>query len=227
MHAARYDGFGMIHKALRMMLYDAAITLQHTDFRDPEAMHSALEKVAHVIDFFDSHADHEDMHVLPMIAVAEPALSKSFEDEHIIDRQLGQNLKNAIASYQAAQADEMRTQAGHNIFYAFNAFLAFNMNHMNKEETELNEALWRQLSDEEIMTINGKIAASAPPQQSAETYKWMMRGCNNKELTGFIKTLQTHAPAPVLNTALGIAEQELTAERLASIQAACGIGVSA
>lgn len=210
-----------------MMLFDAATTLQHTDYGDAKGMDAAMEKIEHVVDFFDEHADHEDAQVLPVIADAEPALWRSFEEEHIVDRQLGQNLKNAIASYRAAQEDEVRTQAGYNIFYAFNAFIAFNLNHLNKEETELNQVLWRLLSDEEIMAINGKIAASVPPQQAAETYKWMMRGCNNKEVIGFIKTLQAHAPEAVLGIALGIAEKELTAERLVSVQVACGIEVSA
>ncbi len=228
MHATtRFNGFGMIHKALRMMLFDTATTLQHTDYCDANGMDIALEKIEHVVDFFDEHADHEDTEVLPVIADAEPALWRSFEEEHITDRQLGQNLKNAIASYRAAQEDETRSQAGYNTFYAFNAFIAFNLNHLNKEETELNQVLWRLLSDEEIMAINGKIAASVPPQQAAETYKWMMRGCNNKELISFIKTLQAHAPALVLAIALGIAETELTSDRLERVRAACGIGISA
>jgi hypothetical protein len=208
------------------MLYDAANTLQQTDFADPSAMEIALEKTERVIHFFDDHADHEDTHVLPVIAGAEPALSQSFEEEHIADRQLGQNLKNAIASYRAASEDTDRLRAGHGIFYAFNAFIAFNLNHMNKEETELNEALWRQLSDDEIMGVNAKISASIAPEVSAETWRWMMRGCNNKELTGFIRILQAKAPPPVLEMALGIAREELSPDRFELVRNASGVDVS-
>jgi hemerythrin-like domain-containing protein len=225
MHATRFNGFAMIHKALRAMLYDAAHTMQQTDYADPVAMETALEKVERVILFFDEHADHEDAHVLPLIADTAPALSHSFEEEHIADRQLGLNLNNAIASYRASGNDIDRLRAGHGIFYAFNAFIAFNLNHMDKEETELNEVMWRQLSDEEIMGINAKISASIAPERSAETWKWMMRACNNRELTGFIRVLQTKAPPPVLEMALGIARQELGAERFELVRQAASAEV--
>ena len=218
MHATRFNGFAMIHKALRAMLYDTAMSLQQTDYSDADAMQPVLQKLEAIIHTYDDHADHEDTHILGIAAAVNPALAASFEQEHIIDRQLGANLTNAIESYRMASDATGRLRAGHHIFYAYNAFIAFNLTHMNKEANELNEVLWAQCSDAEIQAINSKIAASVPPEQAAQNFAWMMRSCNNTELTGFLRLIQANAPPPVIDMVKAIAERELSPARWALLR---------
>jgi len=222
MHSARYNCFAMIHKALRGMLYETAARLQQTDYTDMTGMEKVLIKMERVIRIFDEHADHEDEHILPIASVADPALSQSFAAEHVTDRQLGANLNNAISSWRQAENDAAKVSAGHAIFYAFNSFIAFNLNHMNKEENELNEVMWRELTDQQIMAINGKIAASITPEEAAPYFKWMMRSCNNKEIIGYINALKMNAPPEVYQLVQSHATRELPADRLTLIEAATG-----
>jgi len=70
----RYNGFTLIHKALRALLYDAALTLQQTYFADIEEAEPAIEKVETVLFLFERHAHHEDRFVLPAIVTYEPRL---------------------------------------------------------------------------------------------------------------------------------------------------------
>jgi hypothetical protein len=210
----------MIHKALRAMLYDTAMSLQQTDFSDADAMEPVLQDLETIIHAYDDHADHEDTHVLGIAAAVNPALAASFEEEHITDRQLGANLSNAIESYTTSSDAPGRLRAGHHIFYAYNAFIAFNLTHMNKEENELNEVLWAQCTDVEIQAINSKIASAIPPDQAAQNFTWMMRSCNNTELAGFLRSIKANAQPPVINMVNAIAEKELSPARWSLLQEA-------
>lgn len=195
------------------MLYDCAMTLQHTDFTNTEAASKAFEKVNLILEFFDDHADHEDAHFLPMVKKTHEALVHEFEQEHVKDRELSINLKNALAAYSNAQNDEERIQAGHKIFYGFNAFIAFNLEHTNKEETVLNEALWANYTDAEIIAANGRLIATIPPAKSAISVKWMMKGCSDVEIVQFIRAVKTVAPPPMVEMLMQIAENELSQHR--------------
>lgn len=85
----RFNSFNMIHKALRAMLYDTALTLQQTDFTDAMEAETALSKVEDVIHQFEQHAHHEDTFMLPAIEKFAPQVVEDFEKEHVEDLELG------------------------------------------------------------------------------------------------------------------------------------------
>lgn len=220
MHATRFNGFSMIHKALRSMLYDAANSLQSTHFADVAAMTPVLEKIEVILELFDDHADHEDNLVMPVVKAFDGALVNSFEAEHVTDRNLGATLNKSIAGYKAAATDTERLELGHRVFYAFNEFIAFNLQHMNREETKLNEVMWAHHTDADIMGINQKIAASVTPDKAVINIGWMMRSCNLPEIIGFLKGIKANAPEPLFNMLMGLAQKELPAQRLAVVEQA-------
>ena len=51
----RYNLFGQIHKALRVMLHDTALTLQQTNFSNKEEGEFALGKLQRILDVLDEH----------------------------------------------------------------------------------------------------------------------------------------------------------------------------
>jgi hemerythrin-like domain-containing protein len=209
----RYNTFNQVHKGLRALLYDTALTLQHTQFANPEESDPAIAKLKQVIRVFDQHASHEDEHVFAAIQQYEPSLVDAFEQEHVEDHALGEQMRELLVAFEQQQTAEARTEAGYAILHAFNAFMAFNLNHMAKEETIINERLWRYYSDDEIMGINQKIISKIPPQEMAFMATWMMKGMNNTEITYWLKGIQTNAPDVVFNMLFAIAEKELPANR--------------
>lgn len=214
----RYNIFNQIHKALRALLYDAALLIQQTDFSNAEEAEIAITRVRYVVDYFDGHAEHEDRFVLPAIARYEPSLVDAFEQEHVEDHRLAERLRNLVAQFEAAATPAAKLESGLAIHYAFIAFVAFNLEHMNKEETVLNERLWRFYTDQEIIGINQQIVASIPPAEASGAFEWMIRGMNNAEITGWLKVVQKNAPQPVFTLLLEMAEKELNGERFRTIQ---------
>ena len=79
----RFNIFNQVHKALRALLYDTALTLQQTHFSNADEAEAAIAKVKAVLDVFDQHAEHEDNFVLPAIQQYEPSMVDAFEQEHV------------------------------------------------------------------------------------------------------------------------------------------------
>ncbi|HEX2630917.1 MAG TPA: hemerythrin domain-containing protein [Chitinophagaceae bacterium] len=213
----RFNTFNQIHKALRALLYDAALTLQQTSFSNPDEAEDALEKLRIVLDVFDKHAQHEDHFILPAIQQYEPSIADSFEQEHVEDHELAEKLRNLMLLFEKQQDPRKKEETGHAILHAFIAFLSFNLDHMAKEETVLNDRLWRYYSDAEIIALNQKIVASIPPAEMQFTAAWMMKGMNNTEITGWLKVVQKTAPEVVFSMLFSIAEKELPAMRFRRI----------
>jgi hypothetical protein len=199
------------------MLYETALYVQQTDFENEEKCQATVNKVEAVIGAFESHAEHEDNFFLPLIEKSNPDLFQSFASEHQKDHELGEQLKAAISAIKIARTDQERKQAGDELFYSFNDFVAFNLYHMNKEEISLNQEIWANYSDEEIMQVHQQIVRSNTPTQSQEAAFWMIKGCSNKEIVQFLQGARKQAPEPVFRNLTEMAGQELPPHRINAI----------
>ena len=138
---SRFNIFNQIHKGLRAMLYDTALTLQQTYFADPGEAEIAMQKVRGAVNLFDAHAAHEDHFVLPAIQQYEPSLVDAFEQEHVEDHALSEKLRGLLTVYNYAIQPEVKIETGQSITVAFIEFMIFNLEHMAKEEIVLNKVL--------------------------------------------------------------------------------------
>ena len=216
----RYNSFNMIHKALRAMMYDTALTLQQTHFADADEAETALTKVETVIEQFEQHAHHEDTFMLPAIEAFEPGLVEEFEKEHVKDMELGNRLKTLINIFRAVESDEEKINCGSGISRAFRDFMSFNLDHMAKEESEINQVLWKHYSDRELLELNARLTASIPPDQKMISAKWMLRGINKFEAVTWLKAVKHSTPAFVFQSLFELTETELPARIRTEVQEA-------
>lgn len=209
----RFNTFNMIHKALRALLYDTALTIQQTSFGNGQEARDVLRKIETVVDQFEQHAHHEDTFVLPMITAYEPALVDQFEQEHVEDHCIGAQLAHLVNIFRAASTEEERVVAGSGLAKAYMDFMIFNLEHMAKEERVLNPVLWTYYSDEQLLEINGRIVASIPAAEKAVSSKWMMRGINNREAIQWLKAVKHGAPEHEFQALWTLADNELPVHR--------------
>ena len=214
---SRFNIFNQVHKGLRAMLYDTALSLQQTNFADTNEAEAVIKKVKTVVDLFDGHAAHEDDFILPAIQQYEPSIVDSFEMEHIHDHALSEKLRGLLMVYRHAIKTEVKIETGLNLTRAFEAFMIFNLQHMAKEEAVLNKILWRYYSDDEIKAINKRLVASLPQEEVAIASTWMLRGMSNEEISNWLKVVEKTAPQPVFAQLFSLAEKELSHDRFRSI----------
>jgi len=208
----RINIFNQIHKGLRALLYESSLLLQQTDFLDDQEMQTAVTRVTMVADLFDDHAHHEDKFILPAIQEHEPSIVDAFEREHAMNIKLTRALKNCLQALQMAST-VVRPEMANVLYKTFVQFMVFNLEHMSKEETILNKILWRYYSDGEILAIQKNILASLTPWSATNGSRWMMRGLNNPEIVGWLKSVEESAPEAAFQKLFAIAERELPERR--------------
>lgn len=214
----RYNSFNLIHKALRAMLYDAALALQQTYFPDPAETEICLAKVESTIEQFEQHAHHEDTFVLPAIAVFEPELVAAFEKEHVEDIELGDRLKTLLNIFRSLESDEGKVNCGSCMNKAFHDFMIFNLAHMGKEELLINQALWKHYTDQELLDLTEKLTASISITQKMFTSKSMLRSINKDEAISWLKAVKRSSPTFVFQALFELAETELPEQVRAEVQ---------
>jgi len=219
MNTLRFNSFNEIHKALRTLMFDTIMRVQHSNLADPVESAPAIAQVGLLLAMMDGHAHHEDHFILHPIEEKAPALIREFESEHVADLALSGELREKIAAYQGA---EDKLQAGKQLYYALNAFVAFNLNHMNKEEQLLNQVLWEHYSDQELIGIVQKIKQSVPPDEMQVAFEWIVKGLNNTELLQWLNAIRREAPAFVVESVVETCRRHLPASRWESIRTGFG-----
>ncbi|HSU49796.1 MAG TPA: hemerythrin domain-containing protein [Segetibacter sp.] len=205
----RFNSFNMIHKALRAMMYDTALILQQTFFGDVKEAAVALGKVETIIYEFEQHAHHEDTFMLPAIEAYEPELVEKFEKEHVADIEIGNRLQVLLHIYRSLETSEERINCGSCINKSFRDFMVFNIEHMSKEEIEINRVLWANYTDEELLALNERLTASIPPEKKINSAKWMLRSINKMEAITWLQSVKETAPSFIFDALIEMAGTEL------------------
>ena len=209
----RHNSFYLIHKALRVAMYEMATALQQADFTDVISAEATIQQVEELLMLFESHAHGEDHFFNEPLEAKEPAIAKLFEKEHEEDHRLANVLQQLTESWRVAITNDQRLEYGRLLCYAFNEFVAFNLYHMNKEEMELNEALWRHYTDEQILATEQVLVSQIPPDKMMKYAHWLVRGLSVEDLVGWLKPIQQNAPAPVFDALVAVAKEQLPAAR--------------
>ncbi|MBP6287447.1 MAG: hemerythrin domain-containing protein [Ferruginibacter sp.] len=213
----RYNIFYQVHKGLRAMLYETAILLQQTDFSNEEETNTIAECISEVVVLFDKHAHSEDSNILNTIESFEPSVAGLFAAEHVKDHELSNRLTALVNMLHAATLDQEKEQLGSALRVAFTEFVAFNLEHMAKEERELNRLLWDNFSDEELHGITMQIISQIPVDLLNAFNFWMMRGLSNNEIIHWLKQIKNTAPDAVFNGMMQLAETELSQQRFSIV----------
>jgi hemerythrin-like domain-containing protein len=178
----RFNGFWLIHKGLRCMLYETGLQLNKTDFADPKAVASLSAQINDLLKAYEHHASIENNYILPLIQAQDPAMIEAFESEHDQDHELGETLAGHLNEVLTLEAGEAHAAAVKSLHYAFYAFMAFNLEHMNREELVLNEVLWKYYTDAEIMNVIRQLQMTMDPEAKALMDPWIMKGANQVEI---------------------------------------------
>jgi hypothetical protein len=158
--------------------------------------------------------------VFPLINDYAPDVVADFEKQHQTDHQLSEGLERCLALFNETNSAEQNIWAGNELLQSFNAFLAFNVEHMKNEETIINSVLWKHYTDAQLLQKVQEIGASIPPDENAVHASWMLKGLASHEIIQWLTGVRLGAPAPVFEGLCAVAEKVLPAAKWNTIQAA-------
>jgi hypothetical protein len=227
MKSLRFNPFKQVHQGLRALLYDTAIAIQQTNFTNEEEAGITIQKMELVLTLFHGHAEVEDSMVFPAISVHAPDVVKAFEAEHVKDEALATELEQLMNSYRLCNIAESKVSCGISLLLSFNEFVAFNLQHMNREEIIVNNVLWQHFPDEALLKMVQEIGASIPPEKNQYYSLWMLKGNSNEDVINWLAAVKDTAPSFVYDNLYSLGAANLQKERWSKISNALNEPVDA
>ena len=216
----RYNPFMQIHKGLQAMLYHTALAIQHNDFANQRSTSLVVDQVQKVLWLFEGHAHTEDSMVFPLIAEHAPEVVADFEAQHETDHQLGATLEAILEKVAACNSSAECMATGLELKRAFEKFIAFNLEHMIKEETIVAPIIWQHYSDAELHELTGRIVRALPEDKNRHYTDWMLIGNSDAEVIQWLHQVRDTAPSFVYDGLCERARNVLNADRWQYIETA-------
>ncbi|HMJ47141.1 MAG TPA: hypothetical protein VK498_07405, partial [Ferruginibacter sp.] len=183
--------------------------MQQTDFTSVNKDGGGITQLKLLLGHFDQHARVQEEFIFSAIRQKDPGLIEIFEQEHTIEKEMNMQITNLLKDLDHAIESE-RKSIGAVINQSFMNFMIFSLQHMAKEEEHINRILWHYWSDNELLGMRGKIMGAIPRQQITEYNKWIIRGLNISEITGWLKEIKNNMPALIFQSVLDAAATELS-----------------
>jgi hypothetical protein len=220
--APRHDCYAGIHKALRLGLCRTLVQVGSTDPQDEADVAAAVAAVRLMVEMSESHLDKEDTYMHPLLERARPGSTAHADDEHHHHHEALAQLRVLARRVEDARPAS-RPQALARLYRALTLFMAQDLAHMHREETEHNAVLWAHYSDAELLAVEQRIVASIPPDVGMRLLHWFMPAFSAPERLGMLGGIRMSAPAPVFAAACGVAAEALPQREFAKLAQGLGI----
>ena len=101
----------------------------------------------------------------------------------------------------------------------YNAYLGIYLGHLYREETVLQQALWDNFTDEELIAIDGAIAGEIAPERMGLWLTEMCASYNPDEITLILSIVKSEAPPEVFQGITQLAESVMQPAMWAKVRA--------
>ena len=218
----RYVIYENIHNAIRHMMYSTAMALGSADFRDPNSTRESLDQLRGTIINLQEHAEHEETFVHPPLESRVPGITKSFDENHKDDERLFDRLRELGSQIEAGGDNDQRVILGNQLYGIFNTYIGDYLGHLDREEAELEQALWDHFTDQELADMDHKIMGSIPPERMTVWVPIICNSWNASELTAILVAMKQGAPPDAFAGMLKMVEQATPAATWETVRRALG-----
>ena len=218
----RWPIYQNIHKAIRHIMYSTALVLGSADFRDQKSMRESLEQLRGTMTMLREHAEHEETFVHPPLESRVPGITKSFDENHRDDERLFDRMRELGSQIEAVEDNHQRVARGNELYGIFNTYISDYLGHLDREETELEQALWDHFTDQEISAIDHQIMSSIPPERMAVWVPVICNSWNASELTAILAFVKQGAPPDAFAGMLKMVGQATPAATWETVRKALG-----
>ena len=218
MTTPRFAIYRPIHKAVRQVLFSTSHKVGISDFSDVADVQEALEAIDSMLSLLHVHREHEDKYIHPLAESRIPGITANFEADHLEDIALCTEVGEVAGRIRAAGGED-KVLLGIQLHELLNAYIGIYLGHLYREETVMQQALWDNFTDEEILAIDMEIVANVPPQMMAELIPLMCRTFSPADLAPVLAGVKANAPSEFVEQVLKIAEEGLPPRSWAKVKA--------
>ena len=204
-----FDLYKDIHKGIRAELFAVTGEAGHLDPADRAGRHALATHVQAAVDLLVSHAEHEDLHIDPVLEAHRPDLAEQIRTDHVaLDARLLDLVALAEENVDATAAEQ--AGRGHRLYLDLAAFTGTYLAHQDLEERVVMPALADAVGLEALLAINAAIVGSIPPEQMATSLALMLPAMNVEDRTELLGGMQAGAPPEVFEGVWGLAGSVLS-----------------
>jgi len=215
----RYNIFKRTHKGLRSMLFDAGAKIQQTDFTRRKQATAAIEAIKQSTRSFLYHLSKEDKIIYHSVVLYAPYIVAMVEQTNLKDQALAESIDKLIDQQREQDSKKEKIAFGHQLQAVFFEFTAAVLQHMNKEETVINEILWSNYSDRQLVGMEVEMMKQATTSACTWYTGKIMKELSNREILLWVDIIKEHASPFMLKKLISTARMVLPIDRWQMIRA--------
>ncbi len=209
----RYNIFRRTHKGLRSMLFDAGAKIQQTDFTKSKQANTAIEAIKQSTRSFIYHLSKEDKIIYHSVVLYAPYIVAMIEQTNLKDQALAESIAKIIDQQSEQDTKKEMIALGHQLQAIFFEFTAAVLQHMNKEETVINEILWSNYSDKQLVEMEVEMMKQATSSDCTWYTGKILKELSNREILMWIDLIKEHATPFMLKKLISTARIVLPIDR--------------
>jgi hypothetical protein len=190
--SGRWDIYGPIHKGLRLAHGELLRRLGRADF-DAGVQAELLADLRAHLELASGHLAHEDSVIHPALESRAPGAVAALEADHAHHQARFATLAGAVRAIEHAAPTD-RPALGRALYIAFSTFVAEDLAHMAREESEIWPRLCALFTDDEIAELEMTIIASLGEADNIAFMRLMLPAMNPAERTALLTAMKSGAP---------------------------------
>ena len=209
----RYNIFQRTHKGLRSMLFDAGARIQQTDFTKAKEANAAIEIAKQTTRSFLYHMSKEDNILYHSVILYAPYIVAMIEQTNAKDEKLAKAVDQVIEGYKDLTTKNELISFGCQLQGVFFEFTAAVLQHMNKEETVINELLWSNYTDKQLVALEVEMLKQSTPEACTWYTGKILKELSNSEIIIWINGIAEHASSNIIEKLISTTQRVLPIDR--------------
>lgn len=215
------DLYTSIHKAHRYALYTMAIQAGRTDYSEESSLERLNDLLAAFREQLRIHIEAEETFIHPLLSRRIPGGARDLEEEHRLHSEQFENLINHLEEIRALPEDfERLGEIGLEHYRALNRFIAGYLAHLDREEEDIQPALWRPATEDELLgALGGYLSGmrNITPEDAGYLLKIMVPAYDPDELRTVFERAEG-APKEAREMLYALTESMLSTKELAAVK---------
>jgi len=221
---SQIDLYTGIHKGQRSCFFKISVQAGTIDCADQKSLDVLHDELASFREHMRLHAALEEKCIHPLLSDRVPGAARKLEEDH---RKINQQFDDLITHFAAIGTKpaefERRRELALEFYRAWNRFTSFYFMHINKEEENIQPALWQLCTNEELANTFRTILASQKPDELKYNLEIMLPAMNLDERAEIINAARASAPPEMFQAVLKVAGQVLSPDEWIRLKSKIGI----
>jgi hypothetical protein len=204
-----FDLYRDIHKGIRGELFAITTTAGSLDPSDGCGRAALADHVSAMRRVLESHAEHEDGVIDPVLAQHLPELAAAITgDHHALEARFAWIVELSQHASAASAPVEQR-RLGHLLYLELSGFTSAYLAHQVVEERVVMPALERAVGVEAVVAMHTAIISSIPPEELAMSLAFMLPAMNVDDRTEMLGGMRMSAPPEAFGAVVSLARSVL------------------